>query len=282
MWTRAELKEKAKFTFKRNYWRVVLISVIFAMISGGFSSGSSYRNASKTTQETIFDSEESWDEEDSFGSIFHQGLGTASVAIGKAIAAGIIFVVVFLVVFFIVMVIVFAINILVVNPLEVGSKRFFLQNLNQMANVREITFAYDNDFKNVAVVMFCRDLYEFLWTLLFIIPGIVKSYEYRMIPYLLAEHPDMPKDVAFAESKRMMDGQKWDAFILDLSFIGWDILSGITFGLLGIFYVNPYKYMTNAALYEALRYGTPQNSYGQSSYSNPYSNPYEQNPYGQN
>ena len=78
-----------------------------------------------------------------------------------------------------------------------------------------------------------------------------------MIPYLLADNPQMTKEEAFAESKRMMQGQKWNAFVLDLSFIGWDILSGMTMGILGIFYVQPYKDGTHAALYEALRYRTP-------------------------
>ena len=78
-----------------------------------------------------------------------------------------------------------------------------------------------------------------------------------MIPYLLADNPQMTKEEAFAESKSMMQGQKWKAFVLDLSFIGWDILSGMTMGILGIFYVQPYKDGTHAALYEALRYGVP-------------------------
>ena len=74
-----------------------------------------------------------------------------------------------------------------------------------------------------------------------------------MIPYLLADNPQMTKEQAFAESKRMMQGQKWKAFVLDLSFIGWFILTAITCGILGVFYVNPYKYMTDAELYVALK-----------------------------
>ncbi len=76
-----------------------------------------------------------------------------------------------------------------------------------------------------------------------------------MIPYLLAENPDMTKEEAFAESKKLMTGNKWKAFVLDLSFIGWYILSLLTCGIVGVFYVAPYKFSTNAALYEKLRYG---------------------------
>ena len=74
-----------------------------------------------------------------------------------------------------------------------------------------------------------------------------------MIPYILAEYPDMEWRDVFATSKRMMDGEKWNAFVLDLSFLGWQLLSIITCGLVGIFYVNPYKGLTDAALYMALR-----------------------------
>ena len=102
-------------------------------------------------------------------------------------------------------------------------------------------------------ILFFRDLYTVLWSLLFIIPGIVKSYEYRMIPYLLAEHPDMPMDVAFSESRRMMHGNKWHAFVLDLSFILWFAVTAVTCGIAGVFYVMPYINATNAELYVALK-----------------------------
>ena len=101
--------------------------------------------------------------------------------------------------------------------------------------------------------MFFRDLYTFLWGLLFVIPGIIKGYSYRMVPYILTEHPDMEPEEAIRLSQQMMNGNKWAAFVLDLSFIGWELLSAATFGLLGIFYVNPYKYATDTELYIALK-----------------------------
>ena len=100
--------------------------------------------------------------------------------------------------------------------------------------------------------MFFRGLYTFLWSLLFIIPGIIKSYEYRMIPYLLAENPEMDMEEAFSLTRQMMTGDKANTFILDLSFIGWNLLSALTLGILSIFYVNPYQHLTNAQLYEVL------------------------------
>jgi uncharacterized membrane protein len=105
--------------------------------------------------------------------------------------------------------------------------------------------------------MCCRTIFLILWSLLLIIPGIVKYYEYLMVPYLLAENPYLSREEAFAESKRMMDGEKWNAFVLDLSFLGWILLSELTAGLVGVFYVNPYVNGTHAALFEALRFGNP-------------------------
>ena len=70
-----------------------------------------------------------------------------------------------------------------------------------------------------------------------------------MIPYILAENPRISRKRAFEISKNMMDGEKWNAFVLDLSFIGWILLSAITCGIVGIFYVNPYREATFAELY---------------------------------
>ena len=64
-------------------------------------------------------------------------------------------------------------------------------------------------------------LYTFLWSLLLLIPGIVKAYEYRMVPYLLADYPELSTEEAFRISREMMNGEKMNTFILDLSFIGW-------------------------------------------------------------
>ena len=108
-------------------------------------------------------------------------------------------------------------------------------------------------YGNVVKTMFLKSLYQGLWSLLFIIPGIVKGYEYRMIPYILAENPEVEPSEAFELSKQMMSGEKWNAFVLDLSFLGWIILSIFTCGILALFYVNPYIYMTDAELYETLK-----------------------------
>ena len=276
MWTRAELKSKAKFSFKRNYWKSVLISLILALLVGGGSSGSSISSAvsnnligssdSSVTDyyfnddSSLYDGNDFYDDtydgnvEDDIDDLNSMADNTAGMmAIG-------IFLIVFIMMFVVLMAVVILLDVFIFNPLEVGCKKYYLRNLNEPAQVGNIGYAFDNNYKNITKTMFFRDLFTVLWTLLFIIPGIVKSYEYQMIPYLLADNPQMTKEQAFEESKRMMQGQKWKAFVLDLSFIGWNILSALTLGILGIFYVQPYMDATHAALYEALRYGMPYNN----------------------
>lgn len=284
MWNRAELKGKAKFSFKRNYWKSVLISLLLAFIVGGggtgagsfargLSDGVSGSDESYTDDydyndgdydddsydDDYYDDESEYDIIKDFSNGFAEGFqdGASHGPSGTAFAALAIFGITFIIIFLILMSAVILLDVFICNPIEVGCKRFYVRNLNESAQVGNVGFAFDNHYKNITKTMFFRDLYTILWTLLFIIPGIVKSYEYQMIPYLLAENPQMSREQAFAESKRMMSGQKWRAFVLDLSFIGWNILSAITLGILGIFYVQPYMDATHAALYEALRYGTP-------------------------
>ena len=153
----------------------------------------------------------------------------------------------------VVLAVVILLQVFIFYPLEVGCKRFFMRNLQEPAMVGNIGYAFDSNYKNIAKTMFFMNLYIALWSLLFVIPGIVKSYEYKMIPYLLAENPDMDRKEVFLISKRMMDGKKMAAFVLDLSFIGWVILGTITCGIVNLFYVSPYMQATNAEMYTANR-----------------------------
>ena len=101
--------------------------------------------------------------------------------------------------------------------------------------------------------MFLKSLFTFLWGLLFIIPGIIKSYSYKMVPYILADNPGISATEAITRSREMMNGNKGKAFLLDLSFFWWILLGIITCGLVGVFWTNPYIASTHAALYEELK-----------------------------
>ena len=95
-------------------------------------------------------------------------------------------------------------------------------------------------------------VYTLLWTLLLVVPGIIKAYSYSMTFYILRENPEMTAGDAITASQKMMDGHKMDLFLLSLSFIGWAILASITFGI-GYLWLIPYIYTAYAAFYETLK-----------------------------
>ena len=266
MWTRKELKTKGKAAMHRNYWKTVLVTILLTLVLGGGAAASSaapsigvnYKGSESEVSEnetsaipgftedleTLFEDSDIPDLPEEFQQYTEAEPHFPAVLIAVLLIFAVIVAVVAVVV-----------QNFLYNPLEGGSARFYLTNLNAKAEVKELAYCYDHGYLNVVKTIFFKDLYTILWSLLLIIPGIIKAYEYRMMPYILAEHPDMPTKQVFAESRAMMKGNKWKAFVLDLSFLGWDLLSILTLGILGIFYVNPYEKMTNAALYEALACG---------------------------
>ncbi len=263
MWTRKELKEKAKAALKRNYWKAVLVSLLLIMLGEGFvpataaSGGSDEQEQSeiKTDWEimesnAVFDSVKESVEE-SIKEI-EQVKAPEQTAFIVGFMVGVV------IIFIIVGVIVILADVFLVNPFCVGTKRFMLNSVDNMGNIADLGYAFDHNYKNAVKTAFHRDLHIFLWTLLLIIPGIYKKYQYYMVDYILAENPDMPYTEVLGKSKKIMEGQKWNTFVLDLSFILWHMLSTVTCGMLEIFYVKPYIKLTRASLYRALTDGTGQ------------------------
>lgn len=93
------------------------------------------------------------------------------------------------------------------------------------------------------------ELFIYLWSLLFVIPGIIKAISYALTPYILADCKNVRATDALKLSMRMMEGHKWEYFVLGLSFIGWMLLTSLTCGLLYVFYVGPYMNNTFAGYY---------------------------------
>lgn len=256
MWTRKELKERAKEALKRNYWKIVLVSLIGMLIGGGLGSsgisggGSDIRDMASDNVKEHFTEHEN-DDVDWEGA--EAVLDDIQMDIRPQDIVAVAFtVIVVLIVAAIVLAIGIALDVLLLNPVQVGINRFMVKSLDDTARIAEVGYTFDHNYKNGVKVMFFKDLYVVLWSLLFIVPGIYKAYQYRMVPYILGENPDMTYQEVLQRSKDMMDGQKWDAFILDLSFILWHMLGGITCGLAEIFYVAPYVNLTDAALYSRL------------------------------
>ncbi|MCR5458632.1 MAG: DUF975 family protein [Acetatifactor sp.] len=251
-WSRAALKERAQMAFKRSYWWCVLAALILSIVMGG-SGGSSGRDKDKESSKPVayFDFSD-YGKED-VGDLVASKLGGATYSVGKVvygIAGGVIGLVLF-VVAFAVIAIAIILRVLLLNPLEVGGRKFFMENAcEKKEGIGTMLDGFQNGFYgNTVVTMVVRDVKIFLWTLLLVIPGIVKAYEYRMVPYIIAEHPEMNYREALEKSSAMMNGQKMNAFILDLSFIGWHILTAMTCGIVGIFWTNPYYFATDAELY---------------------------------
>jgi len=112
--------------------------------------------------------------------------------------------------------------------ISVGYARFNLDLVDGGNPSFETLFGYFSYWKTTAVARLLQSLYVLLWSLLFIIPGIMASYSYAMTEFILAEHPELTAGEAIAQSKVMMAGNRWRRFCLHFSFIGWDILCTLT------------------------------------------------------
>ena len=132
---------------------------------------------------------------------------------------------------------------------SIGYSKFNLDLVDRQKEPEVGTlFAYFKHWKTAVVSSLLRFLYVFLWSLLFIIPGIVAAYSYYMTPYILAEHPELTASEAIEQSKQLMYGNRFRLFCLELSFIGWDLLCILSLGI-GSLWLTPYKQAAVAAFY---------------------------------
>ena len=206
--------------FKKNYVSAVVVALLMG-IFGTVSGESSARRVSENSD------------------IYSGNLFNAEMITG--LLAGIATVVIL---------IVLVAKVFVGNLLKMGGYRFFILNQTAQPGIGTLLDGFrSGHYVNIVLAMFLRDLFTALWSLLLVVPGIVKHYEYLMVPYIIAENPAMDYKEAFQISKQMMDGEKMEAFIMDLSFLGWYLLSAVTCGLLAIFYVNPYVQASFAEMY---------------------------------
>ena len=139
--------------------------------------------------------------------------------------------------------------ILFSGALALGHCKYYIDLVaeNRQDEVSVIFSRFDIFLKAMGLNLFMA-LFIWLWSLLFIVPGIIAAYSYRLAPYLMAENPNLGIREAVNMSKELMAGHKWRLFCLNLSFIGWGILSALTCGI-GDLWLNPYIYAANAAFY---------------------------------
>lgn len=139
-------------------------------------------------------------------------------------------------------------------PLTWGYQTLFLGAVRGgEATAKDMFEGYNKElFSRVLTTTLLYYVYVFLWSLLLLIPGCIKAYSYAMTPYILKDNPEMKNNVAIEESMRMMDGHKLELFLLDLSFIGWAILSLLTC-CIGFLWLTPYMNMARVNFYEDLK-----------------------------
>ena len=230
---RAAIKERAKQILKKNHWLCVVVTLLSTLVPGLLAGGTSFNvNFNETT--TVPPPPTTTVPFEDFDPLLLVG------AMAFGLCASILALVV---------------QAFVTNQLIVGGNRFFLKfRKNNPTDIGELFQSYkDKTFLNVAKVTFIRDIFVFLWSMLFVIPGIIKSFEYWAVDYILAVRPDMPYNKALDLSKKMMQGHKMDAFVMGLSFFGWYLLSAFTCGILPVVYVNPYVKIAMVELYAEIR-----------------------------
>lgn len=302
MWERKELKKKAKKNLKKNYWRILGISLLLAFIASGLKvthqvdraarylvggrfelpSNAQIINdwyfsirqseASQDNQLLEFLGEHYTPKRGALAHIYNRMTEEKSALYGflnamndfffkdKAtegmiILAGALLLIIFLA--------------LVSNVLIVGQCRFLLENRTyRQSRMGRLAFPWRvKRWKETAFTMFKRSVLIFLWDLT-VIGGIIKRYSYKMIPYILAENPDIGHRDAFVLSRRMMQGYKMRGFFLDLSFLGWRVLNVFTLGLLEYVWVTPYTETAWAEVYALLRQEALEKGYKGAEYLN--------------
>lgn len=283
MWERKKLKRRAKEAYYRNWKQCIIISLIYAVLVGGTIisintkedltlKDSIKENVKNETNSDIVNEflheikNETPKEEPNFISSATRGVfGTIANNISKSGS----FIFGFLnainqflfkdKVFASITIIIGAILsllywIFVSKVLEVGLSRFFLEN-RKYTKTRSNKILLPYKVKrtlNTAYVMFIKNFYTLIWIFTIVGP-IIKYYEYFLVPYILAENPNIKAKEALKLSKDMMYGYKWQAFITDLSFIGWNIIGLLTFNVTNILFTNAYVNATHAEIYMNLR-----------------------------
>lgn len=137
-------------------------------------------------------------------------------------------------------------------PLAWGYITFFLRIIRDENLDYGHLFDGFNQYFRIFLAELLKGIYILLWALLLIIPGLIKEYSYAMTEFILKDNPEMSGEEAICESMRLMQGHKMQLFLLDLSMIGWLILSFLTLGI-GLLFLIPYNYTAHAHFYEDLK-----------------------------
>ena len=235
MRTRQEIKAIGKEQFKLNYWNCVLAALLVTAVLGvisWMSNGQEIARVVSTGQDAF---RVVSGQQETIEIISSQPVqSTVSV---RSNAGGLLM-------------------LLLGGPITVGLNYFFVKNVRGERDELSVTTPFSEAFKNYPRKLggsLWMGLFVFLWSLLFIIPGLIKAISYAMTQYILADCPNVKATDALKLSMRMMKGHKWEFFVMGLSFLGWELLSALTLGILGVFYAGPYMRSSFAQYYLEVR-----------------------------
>lgn len=257
MWDRKELKAKGKAAYNANKIACIVAALIL-MIAGGIGSGSTaspsvtVKNQLNNNEQVVESYNNSVSGDDAVSvEVNGQDLdGIKNNAPVAILSTAIMFLIL------IGVTVGLMVLALVLNPLHVGARKFFIQNASNpetKVDGMNVGFGFGKNYRDIVFSMLGTQMINLLWTLLLIAPGIYKAYCWRLVPFIIADNPELSGKEARAKSNAMMNGSKWASFVLDLSFIGWKLVGALTFGILNIVFTNPYEAATDTELYLELK-----------------------------
>ena len=221
-----ELRAKAWNSLKGKYWLAFFVLLVMGVLG---SIGNGFVNLAQSIADIINMVDPS--EMDSTMELGALVVGAAASAFG---IAG------------------FLVNTFVQNAATVGQANYFIKNTDSKPSFADAFSGFKvRYFRNIGTMLLVG-IKVVLWSMLLIIPGIIKTYEYAIIPYILADDPEISSKDAFKKAREMMKGNKWRLFKLNFSFAGWYILCFLTIGL-GTFFLIPYLNAASAEFYVELK-----------------------------
>ncbi len=226
----------------KNHWGIsLLVTLVAGLLGGSVSGGGSGGSMMSTTVQNVAPSTNGY--EAIAPEILYPLMGfLASVALVTVLYSIAVFI--------------------IGGAINLGQKQYYISLIKQDRPAEFSTlFSKFDRFGKALGLHVVTSIFVFLWSLLLVIPGIVAAYKYSMAPYIMAENPDVGIMEAIRQSREMMRGQKWNLFKLHLSFIGWILLSMLTFGI-GLLWLNPYMSAAEANFYLTIP-SNPQSFYYQ-------------------
>ena len=226
----SELRLKARESLKGNYWNAVLMAFLAAIFGALVANSATIDLDFKQEVPTILQD-------------LPRIVTRILIALGGTFSA------------------ISLVHLVLGGVVQLGYVQYLLKQQDREVSATKDLFSQFDRFKDGFLQLFLRKLFAALWALLLVVPGIIKSLAYSMTPFLMAEDLTLTAREAMRLSEEKMRGHKWELFCLELSFIGWILLAGITFGI-GGFFLAPYMNAAYAAFYrDKISHKTPTVSY---------------------